>query len=315
MVDNPDGVRVISQLQAAQLKDAQHEFEANIDQILCSLSAILSDAIGVVGQGRSLYGGEDSGSSSFLGRIKQTLSQASTLIAMCESAGKSVDDALTIVEETLGKFRYAISGLSEAVVDITLVGMNASLKAGHLGSRGSAFVVIANELKSTADQVASGVSRLKPALGAIEQSANDLRELRVRGDPSQLAKLEPSILHALREVEAGNDRLGRLISRLVQESSEFEVLMNSAQGAMRVLNDGSATLPAVATRLSAASATGPSLSLGSGDQVVLDGLFARYTMERERQVHREFMQHFGLAQAGVPSRLEAPTFDDGVELF
>ena len=71
------------------------------------------------------------------------------------------------MEDTLAKFRHAISGLSEAVVDITLIGMNASLKAGHLGSKGNAFVVIANELKATADQVSAGAARLKPALPGL----------------------------------------------------------------------------------------------------------------------------------------------------
>ena len=143
----------ICALQARQLKDAQRELGGDIGQITGALSAILADAVGVVDQGRSLYGGRDDGSSSLLTRIRQILAQASTLIATCESAGKSVDDALMVVEDTLGKFRDAIAGLSEAVVDITLIGMNAGLKASHLGSKGSAFVVIANELKATADQV------------------------------------------------------------------------------------------------------------------------------------------------------------------
>ncbi len=65
-----------------------------------------------------------------------------------------------------------------------------------------------------------------------------LKELRVQGDPTQLAKLEPHILQALREVEAGNERLGKLMSRLVDEGAEFEGLMNSAQGLMTTLGRG-----------------------------------------------------------------------------
>ncbi len=225
-----DGARAICQLQAALLRDAQREFGGDIGQIVRALTAILHDAGNVVGHGRTLFGGADGGSSSFLARIKQALAHASTLIATCESAGRSVDEALAIVEGTLAKFRQAIAGLAEATVDITLIGMNAGLKASHLGSRGSAFVVIANELKATADQVSVGAGRLRPVLDGIERSANELKELRVRGDPTQLAKFEPQILQALREVEVGNERLGKLMSRLVDEGAEFEGLMNSAQG-------------------------------------------------------------------------------------
>ncbi|MBB4427304.1 hypothetical protein GGD66_005886 [Bradyrhizobium sp. CIR48] len=315
-VPSDDGVRAICRLQAVQLRDAQREFGGDVGQIVGALTAILHDAGSVVGHGRTLFGGEEGGSSSFLTRIKQTLAHASTLIATCESAGRSVDEALAIVEDTLTKFRQAIAGLAEATIDITLIGMNAGLKASHLGSRGSAFVVIANELKATADQVSAGAARLRPVLDGIERSANELKELRVQGDPTQLAKLEPQILQALREVEAGNERLGKLMSRLVDEGVEFERLMNSAQGLMTRLGESSAALPAVATRLETASASAQRLQPELQDQAILDDLFARYTMERERDVHREFLQALGLASIATMRRVEAvETADDGIELF
>lgn len=312
-----DSADVIRRLQAMQLKDAQRELDHGVGQIMHSLSAILGDATHVVDQGRSLYGGKGSGqgADSFLNRIKEMLAQASSLIATCESGGKSVDDALTLVEDTLAKFRGAIAGLSEAVVDITLIGMNASLKASHLGSKGNAFVVIANELKATADQVSAGAGRLKPVLDEIEKSANELRGLRVHGDPAQLTRLEPAILEALREIEEGNDRLGGLINRLVTEGAEFEGLMNTSTSLMRELGKGAEILPEVASRLNGAGAAGLSASLGASDEATLDGLFARYTMEREREVHRDFLRAFNIAPK-EPEKAAAPAdADDGLELF
>ncbi len=306
---------VIRRLQAMQLKDAQRELDHGVSQIVHSLSAILGDATDVVDQGRSLYGGKDSGGDSFLNRVKEMLAQASTLIATCESSGKSVDDALTLVEDTLAKFRGAISGLSEAVVDIILIGMNAGLKASHLGSKGSAFVVIANELKATADQLSAGAARLQPILDEIEKSANELRALRLHGDPAQLTRLEPAIMEALHEIEEGNDRLGGLISRLVSEGAEFEGLMNSSTRLMRELGKGAEILPEVASRLNSASHAALSASLAASDEATLDGLFARYTMERERDVHRDFLRAFGVVPK-EPEKSVAPVdADDGLELF
>ncbi|HKU04736.1 MAG TPA: chemotaxis protein [Bradyrhizobium sp.] len=310
-----DRARAICQLEVMQLKDAHCEFDRDIGQILHSLSAMLSDAAEVVSRGRSLYGGQDDGSVSFLDRIKQTLAHASRLIATCESAGKSVDDALTAVEEIIAKFRQAISGLGEAVVDITLIGMNAGLKAGHLGSKGNAFVVIANELKATADQVSTGASRLGPVLDDIERSANELKELRVRADPGQLARLEPAVLQALREIEAGNDRLGLLMGRLVEEGAEFQGLMNSTRELMTVLEGGIAILPAAAARLDAAAGPVRNPALDAADEAHLDELFARYTMEREREIHRDFLQRLGLTLKAVPVTGESSDVDDGVLLF
>lgn len=310
---------MICRLQAMQLKDAQRELDQGVGQIVHSLAAILTDATGVVGQGRSLYGkddGQGSGSSSLLIRIKEMLAQASSLIATCETSGKSVDDALTLVEDTLAKFRGAISGLSEAVIDITMIGMNASLKASHLGSKGNAFVVIANELKATADQLSAGAGRLKPTLDQVERSASELRALRVEGDPAQLTRLEPTILEALHEIEQGNDRLAGLIGRLVTEGAEFEGLMNSSQNLMSELGRDTSLLPEVARRLDDAGSAAPNGSLVAGDQAALDDLFTRYTMQRERDVHRDFLRALGLAPTEpVPAAAAPAAADDGLELF
>ncbi len=306
---------LICKLQARQLDDAQRELGDDIGRIAGTLSAILSDVVGVVDQGRSLYGGQSGDSSSFLTRIRQILMQASTLIATCESAGKTVDDALTVVADTLLKFRDAITVLSEAVVDITLIGMNAGLKAGHLGNKGNAFVVIANELKTSADQVSGAAGRLRPVLDAIEKLAHDLGALRRHGDPAQMGELESSILAALREVEAGNGRLADLIGRLIAEGAEFESLMGSAQDLLGEVGKGAATLPRFVARLDAAVAATSRDRPAASDEAAFDALFARYTMERERDVHREFLHGLGLAsKAAAPSDSNTDA-DDGVLLF
>ncbi len=103
------------------------------------------------------------------------------------------------------------------------------------------------------------------------------------------------------------------MNRLVSEGAEFESLMNSAQSLMTALGEGSATLPHVAARLDAAAqGAKPEME----DQAALDDLFARYTTERERDVHREFLRRFGLVSATAARRIEvSEAVDDGIELF
>jgi hypothetical protein len=52
------------------------------------------------------------------------------------------------------------------------------------------------------------------------------------------------------------------------------------------------------------------------DEAALDELFSRYTMEREREVHREFLGRLGLTSTVTMRSAETPdTADDGIELF
>lgn len=285
--------RVIVQLEAAQLKDAQQEFESGIGEIVQSLSTIISEVSLLIERGRSLHGGKD-GDSSFLSRVRGTLAQASNLIAMCEDGGRSIDEALSVVEGTLVKFRDAIANLADSVIDITLIGMNASLKAGHLGAKGRAFVVIANEMKVTADHMSGVAVRLEPLLAGIGGAADELRATRSRNEQHELSSMEAEILRALHEVEAGNERLGGLILRLVQEGGEFDRVMNGAMDQMATLGVGAAALPAVAQRLEGAAGDLGTVAIDPSDEAVLNQLYARYTMERERNQHRDALRRFGI---------------------
>jgi hypothetical protein len=307
-----DAARVVRRLEVLQLRDAEHEFDQDISRIGGSLKAILADAGGIVAQSRSSR--SDGAESSFLEVIKRTLARALDLIATCESSGKSVDEALAVVDDTLGKFREAIAGLSEAIVDIILIGMNAGLKAGHLGAKGNAFVVIANELKATADHVSAGAARLKPVLDRVETAANGLKELRGRADPAQLARLEPSIGYALREVEGGNERLGSQMAHLAREGAEFENLMQSAAAVMTGLGEGLAKLKTVAAELDR-GAIGGKAQLATRDEAMLEELFAQYTMEREREVHDDCLRALGLVTKPRAARPKNAAAEDEVEFF
>jgi hypothetical protein len=85
---------------------------------------------------------------------------------------------------------------------------------------------------------------------------------------------------------------------------------------MNKLGESSATLPAVAARLETVSAVARRPQPIAQGEAMLDDLFARYTMERERDVHREFLQTLGLMSIAATRRVEAvEAADDGIELF
>jgi hypothetical protein len=285
---------LVGQLQAEQLKDTKRAVDQDLARTVSALGAIICDAGGLVAQSRAIYGGETDDASSFLTMVKQRLSQASNLIATCEQSGVSVDDALSVVTETVGRFREAISGLGDAVGDIILIGMNASLRAARAGAKGNAFVVIANELKAAADQMSAGAHRLKPVLDRIETLVGELRERRAQGDAAELARLEPAVLNALQEVEAGNEQLVGLMTRLARESAAFDELLGRARDRMTALDQASAALPALAAAIAAQNAAPEQLLLSPADESLLGELFTRYTMEREREIHRDVLRRFGL---------------------
>jgi hypothetical protein len=247
---------------------------------------------------------------SLLSDVKQALDQASLLIEACENSRHSVDEALSVVNDTLGKLRTAITELSGVVVDIILIGMNAGLKAGHLGVRGRTFVVIAGELKVTADQISGGAKTLQPVLDRIEKSATNLKALRAASDPSTMARLEPVVVSAMAEIEASNEKLEHLMERLVAEGGEFERMITHARSILTDIGAKVGSFPETARSLE--SETIPFISSDEAACLapLFDDLYAHYTMVSERDVHVSFAGKVGLAATELPAGATDGTVED-----
>jgi hypothetical protein len=313
----PTAASSICLLQGAQLKNTVSEFEADICKINGSLARLSADSTGIVAHGQSLYGGKNNDMTSFLAVMKQRLAEAAVLISACAQAKVPVDASIATLEEVLGKFRAAISALDETVVDITLIGMNAGLKAGHLGVKGRAFVVIANELKLTADRISSAAKMLDPVLVEIGQAADRLKTLRLKEESLHVADLEQSIATTVEEIEGGNDRLVQLMEHLTRESVQFETLMAGARKVMSDLGVKFATLPGIAGLLEQAGSRSAAPTPGDADDAaaLFDELYMHYTMEIERDVHRKLSDRLGLVCAPSIAARQMPATNSEDVLF
>jgi hypothetical protein len=309
--DHDAFARLMVSLQAEQLRDTGADLTADMTAIDGSLEALLAKATDGLMQGLSLYGGGGAESASFLANMREKLGRAGALIAMCDRERQGVDESLTAVESTLRRFRSAITDLSETVIDITLIGMNAGLRAAHLGSKGSAFVVIANELKMAADQIADGAAALKPMVERIEDAAGNLRRHRADGESLAISDFEPLILPAIEKLTQQNDKLGFLIGQIEEQSASFQKMTKESQSCVHRLIDRIADLHECVQELESA---GPSLVPQndfelSGVEPQFAEHYSLYTMVREREVYDAFARKAGLSQHHDTSS----TSDDSLE--
>jgi capsid protein len=94
----------------------------------------------------------------------------------------------------------------------------------------------------------------------------------------------------------------------------FDELLDLARGRITALGEAAASLPSLAADIAAQESIPAAPALTAADCTMLDELFARYTMERERDVHRDVLQRFGFGSA-VPVSTPAVEEDDGILLF
>ncbi|MEW6640391.1 MAG: chemotaxis protein [Pseudomonadota bacterium] len=307
---------LILQLQSDQLADTITGFEADIDRIGRGLQMLSADAAGMIDGGRALYSDQDGGMSSFLDAVRRGLAEASSLIAQCEVARRSVADATAIFEGTLTQFGRTIAELGEAVADIILVGMNASLKAAHLGAEGHALVVIANELGTTAKEISGSAELLKPILDKIGEAAAALKDLQQHGDAAQVGDLAPSIAKVVQDIGGGNAQLFALRGRLATEGEQFGQLIRAAEECLRGFDHELQGVKHLVSDLAAAGE--PIASVGQHERsdfsaLIQHKLYPIYTMAGERDVHNAFLRRLGLAP--VIEAVAAPAAADDDVLF
>jgi hypothetical protein len=156
---------VLRRLQAVQLQEAALALKGDVSQIDAALAVLEEDTASMVHLGRSLYGGEEASSRSFVEVLEAELAEASTLIQKCNAARDGVDRATAALMNLLNQFQQTIFELSETIQDIVMIVTNAGLLARRLGNDGRGLVVIAGEVKSGR----------RPDRGGREPAQPDLR--------------------------------------------------------------------------------------------------------------------------------------------
>ncbi|WP_181300704.1 hypothetical protein [Bosea sp. 124] len=219
---------VLRRLQAAQLDESAQTLAQDADAIESALALLAGDTAGLLDLVRSLYQGDSGRSGSFLADLEAELAQASDLLGKCDRARSGVDrvtDALSTVLETC---QETVAGLAGTVSNIVLIGMNAGLRAARIGTGGRSLVVIAQELKFAADQVASDAAQLTPTFAEMQQASAGLKR-GGRLDAAHFAALDEAMRGSLAAMRQTGDRLGATLGQLTREGGGFGTVVAEAR--------------------------------------------------------------------------------------
>lgn len=216
---------VLRRLQAAQLDESAQALSQDADAIEAALALLAGDTAGLLDLVHSLYqgdGGKSDGSKSgsFLADLESELAQAADLLAKCDRARSGVDrvtDALSTVLETC---QETVAALADTVSSIVLIGMNAGLRAARIGTGGRSLVVIAQELKFAADQVASDAAALTPTFAQMQQTSSGLKS-GGRLDAAHFSALDEAMRVSLAAMRQTGDRLAVTLGQLSREGGGF----------------------------------------------------------------------------------------------
>ena len=297
-------------LQAALLQDTAEVFDAELAGARAAVRALKSDAAAVFRQSRSLQRFEAGKTGDGAEDLGQELRQIAALLGQCDSQRRDQTVCARQVVEVVRALTAQAAEVSRIEGRLRSLCLNATLACSRLGPQGKPLAVIADQIHALTGETARSLRIVLADLDDISESALVLSKDEV---PPEMAagQAQPAGSGVSSGLGAAAltavARLDSLGDRLLQASAAMERLaprtagqFESASTRLERLGTVSGDLRREAARLHGYA--GPSLRTEDSEALaVLDLLRARYTMQRERDIHDAMFGARGAPPAGDPS--------------
>jgi hypothetical protein len=240
-------------------------------------------------------------------RLHQILDQSRDLF-------EQIQRTAVRASETTERLTSSMEQVRLISLETHIKALNAIVKAARLGEEGRPLVVLAQEMKELSDQSSTFVANMEGILASMATSSQALRptisykskEMSLSGDARvsldestqeiscAYVQFEEDSLNAFQRAET----LKNVISRARADLAFLPALANKLTGHVVQLEEITQTL-------------NPWASYGDKDLAAeVDKLTERYTMQRERVVHRQVIK-----QIGDSGDEDEDDLGDNVELF
>jgi hypothetical protein len=309
-------VAQICRLQSLQINSALDQFLGEmivVDRLLRNLE---NEADGLAARGRTLFGSQHERGDSFVDELKTKLQLAHSMIEECQAARASVDSTTRAVDTTIADLLQRTFGLSEIVMDITMIGLNTILKSSHLGQRGKCLTVIAQELQSYATEVVHGIKDLPATLQKVTAVVGHFADIGKAHDAAQMLALSNRMASAILSFDQSGSQMSGALTRLKTHTGAIVGTLNDATLRLGAGDDIQRTLKAAVESIDVVATTIADQDIwdDSTDQI-FQKLRAAYTMASERQIHDGFVGTQAAADVSGKRNSVEPAVTDDDELM
>ncbi|MBW1705040.1 MAG: hypothetical protein JRJ86_07700 [Deltaproteobacteria bacterium] len=226
-----------------------------------------------------------------LNRLHRFLEQTHKLLGRVgsaqERASEAAEAAVRIADHTAN-----LEGIN---FKITLLALNAIVKATHMGERGRVFEVLSQEVKGLSNQCATCVTRVQKMLVAVDVETGEMKTVR---ETDSSVSLEAGI----REVARAYEQFRHGSADVSQKAAALNEKVSNVRAGLDFIP---ALAEALRRDLDRLEQIGRTMQPWLGDRDGISGevggqLAERYTMQKERHIHEAVMARSD--DAGDPFR-------------
>ncbi len=283
------------EVQRAQLEHAGSEAIAAVKRVIAGLDDIARQVGEMCEETRKLVNEADAAGSSFLSSLERGFSLIAQSLAEYDRINDQLSETIEQAAHTIGAMSAFIDEIEKISIEIRMIALNASIRAAHVGEHGAALGVLADTIQGLSVETTHHAEAISTCLKMVIASAAELTgRVRPKEDADERGRehLEGDIARMIEPLHRIDQSTVTLLTRMSEQgktlsddiaktSDEIEV----HQRFDREIRQLNADLGGVVTHMRAL------LPAGDHREKATDWgeLEDRYTMNREREVHRMVM--------------------------
>jgi hypothetical protein len=316
----PSGSEALTlRVQCAQLQSADQLFTGSVRQIDTQLQTASTQIQQMMASHAALVHGVHGDSESFFNELETCFDAVLVAIAEYVELEARVASALPEFWSVLARLQKSLTDVQSMTMQVKWLAVNARIKAIHLGPSGEPLNIVAESMQGLQtdceSRCAAAVLRVQGMQRILKSEAEGAGAERADEITGRVKELVLSLRTASR---ANQERWLSLESRVASLRQEIQ----GGRDRLAVGERVSATIRQCAKQLEpfAASADFGGGENQAGEAAHLDEIAARYTMQSEREIHRQLAaetEQFPVISGPVPADKDSDEseFGDNVELF
>jgi len=300
-------------LLAAQAADTLETFQRESRLLASSLRGIGPSAASLL----DLREAESEGEGPFLHQLEQSVAEVTSVTESLREADARSGRLSSLASTTAENLSQRLATVHRITSDVQQMAWNTDLRCYRMGPEGRGLAVVASEIRGFAATLATIASGIARSFDGLTVAATVIRGSEEDAGVDAGAALAES-LGCIRD---GGQRMRSGLSELDEGASSVAEILEDTTGKIDCEEDVGGPLAAITERLSQFGREIPDLAEPaiSGEALtalgdLLAAIAARYTMAREREVHRAFQPggETAAAPASDPVDLDDDDFDDGL---
>ncbi len=289
---------MVHSLLAAQLTATMEDFTENVVAINAGMAALVDDLSELLRLRDAAYGRAEGEKDGFLRQLGRQIELALGLVMEIEAADRVATDTGTLVAGAANNLAARVASIQAIKADVNYMAINTTLRSRRVGEAGQPLRVVAVELGQHGGDLERSAAECVTVLDKLIRSATELgddRSAEPDGETETRAAARALSAASARIHNAG-DRTETDIATLADQGEALLGSLKRFSTRFDLPGEVGDTLDAVATDLAVLGS--PTLP-GNDDvaaplRALLAELAALYTMAKERAVHEQLVEFWGI---------------------